>query len=106
MSVYSNNHGDTEAVRLVMMNDYGAYQAVMYIVNHTPWWDDDDDTWNDIGKAAREYRALMDDIDRNADGFTDLIGVDYDGVDFAQLIKDELYEINLQENRAGKAGLE
>lgn len=105
MSVYSNNHGDTEAVRLVMMNDYGTYKAVMDIVNRVPWWDDEDSTWNDIGKAAREYRGLMDEIDRNADGFTDLLGVDYDSVDFRELIANELVEINLQEKRSATAGL-
>lgn len=106
MSGYRDAHGDTETVRLVVMNTYETYQEVVRIVTCITWWDDDDNTWNDIDKAAREYRAMVEGLDPGADGFTDLQGVDYDDVDFAQLIRDELYDANLQEGRDGLAGLE
>lgn len=104
MSVYSKNHGDTEAVRLVVMNDYGTYKEAMRIVGQC-WWDEEDGTWNDIEDAAEDLCAMVSCINRDADGFTDLQGVDYDQVDWQQLIRDELHELNLQEGRDGKAGL-
>lgn len=105
MSVYSQTRGDTQAVRLVVMNTYDTYKALMPIISRVTWWDDDDSTWNDIDKAAKDYRAMVEMIPRNADGMTDLIGVDYDRVDWFQLIRDELYEVNLKEGRKGDAGL-
>lgn len=104
-SGYAMAHGDTEAVRLVVMNYEHTYCEVVRITTRVAWWDDSDDTWNDIDKAVREYRALVESLDPNADGFTDLQGIDLDQVDFVQLVRDELYEINLQDGREGNAGL-
>ena len=104
MSGYAMAHGDTAAVQLVVMNTYDTYKAVCRIIS-TAWWDDSDSTWNDIDHAAREYRAMVESLDPSADGFTDLQGIDFDNVDFVQLVGDELYEVNLQDGREGKAGL-
>lgn len=104
MTGYRDAHGDTAAVRLVVMNVYEPYKELMRIIERVTWWDDEDGTWNDIAKAAREYRALVETLDPNADGFSDLRGIDYDDVDFEQLIRDELYEVNLQDGRDGSAG--
>lgn len=97
---------DTSYVRLVVMNTEPTYREVMRIVNRVAWWDDDDNTWNDVDKAARAYREMVEGLDPAADGFTDLQGIDYDNVDFVELIRDELYQVNLDEGREGDAGLE
>jgi hypothetical protein len=105
-SGYAIAHGDTAAVSLVVNNTYETYKATQHIIDRTTWWDDSDSTWNDIDKAAQQYREIVESIDRHADGMTDLVGIDYDAVDFAQLIRDELVERNLQDGRDGLAGLE
>lgn len=105
MSGYLAAHGPTATVDLVVSNTYEPYKAVQSIIDRVTWWDDDDNTWNDVDKAAGEYRAVVESINRHADGMTDLIGVDYDEVDFEQLIRNELVERNLIEGRDGEAGL-
>ncbi|AAN01746.1 hypothetical protein P755_gp125 [Mycobacterium phage Quink] len=105
MSGYLEEHGPTATVSLVVNNTYETYKAVQYVIDRVTWWDDDDDTWNDIDKAAAEYRAIVESINRRADGMQDLIGIDYNEVDFHQLVRDELAERNVIEGRNGEAGL-
>src|SRR5690606_20190470 len=105
ISGYLEAHGPTATVDLVVSNTYETYKAVQHIIDRTAWWDDDDSTWNDIDKAATEYRAMVGAIDRHADGMTDLVGIDYNEVDFQQLIRNELIERNLMDGRDGEAGL-
>ena len=101
---YAYEHGDAATVQLAVMNTEWTYRAVMKIIG-TAWWDDDDQTWNDLDKAARQYRELGESLPRAGD-FIDLAGLDYDAVDWAELVRDELAEVNIQEGRDSLAGLE
>ncbi|QNJ57165.1 hypothetical protein L3Y21_gp101 [Gordonia phage Rabbitrun] len=108
MTGYNIAHGDTSAVRLDLMNDHGTYLETMRIVR-VAWWDDDDNTWNDIDKAASQLRDYVAEIQARADQdlpeFGEIRDADLSGVDFRELITDELEELNIQDGRERTAGL-
>lgn len=97
-----NRH--TNTVRIILHNYEPIYRAFQQTVRRA-WWDDDDNTWNDIDKAAAELKQLTTALDAHADGMSDLLKVDYAQVDWAELVTDELEEINLSEDRPQLAGL-
>lgn len=95
---------NTNTVRIILNNYEPLYRAFQKTVS-VAWWDEDDNTWNDVGKAADEVKALALALDGHADGLSDLLKVDYATVNWNGIIEDELEEINLQEDRERRAGL-
>ncbi|UDL15351.1 hypothetical protein SEA_KUDEFRE_135 [Gordonia phage Kudefre] len=111
MTGYNQAHGDTNGVRMNLANEQGAYSKYMGAVS-IAWWDEDDNTWNDVDKAAarlkqdttelQEYaRALGDD----GAAWSEIRDADLSSVDFVELITEELEELNVQEGRDRLAGL-
>lgn len=95
----------TQTVRLILNNYEHLYRAFQHAVG-LAWWDDEDSTWNDVDKAAKDVEQLARSLDATAPGMSDLLKIDYDNVDWHELIHDELEEANLQEGRARTAGLD
>lgn len=93
-----------EWISLVINNDYDTYQELMRIIG-IAWWDDDDNTWNDVNKAAKALRGFVSELDPNVDGFSDLKGIDYSSVNWESIITEELEELNVQDGRERSAGL-
>jgi hypothetical protein len=93
------------AIQLVVNNYEPVYRELRRIIDRITWWDDDDDTWNDIDKAAQEYRGLVESLDPDAPGFSDLQGINYEAVDFIGLVHEELEQENLDAGRRAEAGL-
>lgn len=100
-----DNKGLNDTVSLVVNNYEGPYKAVQAIIDRVTWWDDDDATWNDVPRAARDYRAVVESLDPNEDGLRDLQGIDLDDVDFEELIREELRQRNRDAGRDYEAGL-
>lgn len=96
---------DEDAVQLIVANYEGPYREMRRIIERVCWWDDDDQTWNDLDSAARQYRDLVKSLDPTAPGMTDLQDIDVDSVDFHALIVEELEQVNLDEGRECGAGL-
>lgn len=95
----------TQTVRIILNNYEPLYRAFQQVVNQS-WWDEDDNTWNDIDKSVKDVRALTQALDAHAPGLTDLLKVDYDDVDWNEIIEEELEERNIQEDRDRRAGLD
>lgn len=103
MSGYRKAHGDLAAIDLDISNDYWAYKETQRIYR-VAWWDDDDNTWNDIGKAAKLLRQFVSELDTTQAEFSDIAGIDFATVDWEALVVSELKEYNLQDGRAYDAG--
>jgi hypothetical protein len=112
-SGYLAAHGDTMTVDLVVSNHRQLYEHRAAIVNHIAWHDMSGDGANplarsywdasDIDRAAAAYRELVNGLSRR--GYTDLIGVNLNRVDWHGLIRSELAEINLAAGRRHDAGI-
>jgi hypothetical protein len=96
---------DEDTVSMVVNNYEGPYRELQDILNRVCWWDDDDSTWNDIDKAADRYRELVTALNPDADGFSDLKGIDLSRVDFREMIREELEQVNLDNGREPGSGL-
>lgn len=92
------------SIALVINNYEPTYREFQRIVG-IAWWDDDDNTWNDLDTAAKALRGLVSELDPDEDGFSDLKGIDYSSVDWESIITEELEELNIQEGRGRTAGL-
>jgi hypothetical protein len=103
MTGYREAHGDLAAIDLAISNDYWAYKETQKIYD-VAWWDDDDNTWNDVTKAASLLRQFVSELDSSQPQFGDVDGVDFAGVNWVQLVIDELKERNLQAGRQLEAG--
>ncbi|QGH75857.1 hypothetical protein L3Y25_gp107 [Gordonia phage Syleon] len=112
MTGYNQAHGDTNGVRMNLANEQGAYDEYMRAVR-VAWWDEDDNTWNDIDKAVAKLKSYTESLQVYARGLGDDGGsewseirdADLSSVDFAELITEELEELNVQEGRDRLAGL-
>ncbi|AXQ64487.1 hypothetical protein L3Y19_gp096 [Gordonia phage Neville] len=106
MTGYNMAHGDTDGVQMNLANDQGTYTELMRCVR-IAWWDDDDNTWNDVDRAATELREFVTALQPNAMAFhlTEIRDADLATVDFREIITDELEELNIQDGRERTAGL-
>ncbi|WP_305781415.1 hypothetical protein [Nocardia nova] len=106
MTGYNVAHGDTAAVRLDLDNDYGAYNYYTAIIERVCWWDDEDNTWNDVDKAADQIHEFVTEIrtgERKPE-FGEIFDADLDAVNWREIVTDNLRETNLQEGRDAEAG--
>jgi hypothetical protein len=104
MTGYRKAHGDLAAIDLDISNDYGAYKESQRIFD-VAWWDDDDNTWNDVTKSAKLLRQFVSELDTSQPEFGDIAGIDFAGVNWEALVIAELQERNLQDGRPMDAGL-
>ncbi|WP_301851026.1 hypothetical protein [Rhodococcus pyridinivorans] len=94
----------TEAVRITLSNISPLYIQWQKILR-TAWWDDRDNTWNDVDKAASELKDYVSTIDPNLPGHGDLRGINHADVNWTELISGELEELNHNAGRPRAAGL-
>lgn len=106
MSGYSNWDGDTAAVKETLDNVEGLYREYRRIIGRVAWFDEDDNTWEDVEKAADEVRDTVGPLLRELVESGELRGVDLDSVDWVEIVKEELNQTNLDEGRAADAGLD
>lgn len=109
MTGYNAAHGDTAAVQLDLNNDYGLYTSYMGIISRVCWFDDDDNTWNDVRKAAGEVREFVTELRANSarEGHTgEIFDADLESVNWTEIVTDVLAEKNLEDGRNSTVGLE
>ena len=107
MTGYNVCHGDTEAVQMNLDNDEFAYKSYLAIIDRIAWWDDDDNTWNDVQKAAKAVAAFTSELGAQSGGqYGEIFDADLSRVGWVEIVTDVLYQKNLDEGREGKAGLE
>lgn len=95
----------TVAVHHMIGNIDPYYTEWMRIVQIARW-DEPDNTWSDVPKAARELKTLVAQIDPKTAGFGDLASINLDrDVDWEELITGELEVANRAAGRAARAGL-
>lgn len=89
---------------LWLSNDQESHHEFMQAI-YLAWFDEEDNTWNDVERAI----ALTSDIMREKviNGVTeDFTLDDLDDIDYRELVVSELEEINVEEGRPQKIGLE
>lgn len=102
MSAYSEAHGAEAAVDLVVANDRAARETFLSILEaHCVFTEAGG--WTGLDNAAEKYSAFLKASPLRSD--PDLAGVDLDAVDYRDLVRSELQEINLQAGRSQLAGL-
>lgn len=102
----ADNDYNTNTVRLVLNNYEGTYRATQAIVETATSWDEDDQTWSDTKQAESDLAEFTRAIDPGLDGFSDLAKVNYDLVNWTELVEDVLEDLNEQEDRDRRAGLD
>jgi hypothetical protein len=105
MTGYRKAHGDYAAICLDVNNDYHAYTAAQLIID-VAWYDDDDNTWNDIDEAAALLHDFVSTLDTSLPKFSDIAGADLASIDWRAMVVEEIQERNLQDGRPRNAGLE
>lgn len=101
MSAYSTAHGPEAAVDLVIANDRTALETTQSIINDTCTFTDGH--WAGIAQAADRYQAFL--LASPLRHNSDLAGVDLTTIDYATLVRSELQERNIENNRPQAAGL-
>ena len=107
MTGYNVAHGDTNAVQMNLNNDQGLYSAYMGIIDNATWWDEDDNTWNDVDKAAAELKEFVTEVRANTPPggqVGEIHDADLDSVDWEEIVTDVLTEENLAEGRNAEDG--
>lgn len=99
------NDTDTDTIYHVLANLEGLYRQFQSIVGQA-WWDDDDNTWNDINKSAKQLSEFVSGIDTTPDELGDLRGINLDRIDWNELIVGELRQANKDAGRAENAGFD
>lgn len=109
MTGYNTAHGDTAAVQLDLNNDQGAYTEYMDIIHRAAWWDEADNTWNDVDKAAEQVEQYVKELKRTSAGeipeFGEIWDADLGSVNWEEIVTDVLEEGNIQAGRDRRAGL-
>lgn len=89
----SPENKDTYWVRLILNNDYDLYQEFMRIVKLAKW-DEDEARWTRVEHSVQVLRELVQELDPDQPGFSDLRKVDFVKVDYAGIVQDELDELD------------
>lgn len=88
----------------VVSNIESVYDDFMSVVNRIPWWDDEDDTWNDVDKAVAALTGMFCEVFTSHDEWER--GTLFTEIDIQELVESELEEINSNNGRDKRAGLE
>lgn len=99
---------DTTMVDQIIDNIEVLYNERVRLINRVTWWDDDDDTWNDIGQAAVKLNEFVTDAIRANPSVAEQFDADVHlrAVDWEELVCGELEQCNRDAGRSAGAGLD
>lgn len=103
MTGYNIAHGDTEAVRLDLMNIREARETMLDIITGAAHWDGE--RWVGVESAAQKLRHYVDTLDTKREGFDEIRDADLDNVDWDGIVISDLREINAEAGRGFDDGI-